>query len=491
MSSIDEQEQTTPSTNASDSADNDRAGFRFDPVFLVVFVVALVGLCLVCFFGYLIVRDFSSGSTTAENETTATTENNSSSGPLSWLFGSNEATPTAVFTTSLTTNQSVLDIAIAGSEPLTLTMDAPANLELGAQRFTVRAQTVDQEQPNWLVSDDSAPALWASGTIINYVIGLPATDENLALLENLDPGTRLAFTAQDGQTYEFVMTRRDWSVQPLPEILAQNRPGLTIMWLGQDGNGATLIVRGEYVLDEEEASRATEVVTAQLGEPAQLGNARLTVTGATHVTDQPSIPAGFAFYLVDFTMENVGQTPIDTGLWRFVLIDDFGTQYSLNTQVSTLGTNPALAGSVPAGSQVRATAGYQIPANLNSRLLRWIVSRVDGPGEIEIQIPFRSGGDDTSSQITLQQASLTPDNTGLIVQGQIFNQGDQPLTITEANVRLESEGTSYFILSTSPAFPWTVPPGQTTQFLLTFQRPNTDTSTLTVLNQSFLLSGLR
>lgn len=500
MSSLEEQndqsewnEEQDRDTAVSSSPNRTNGGLRFDPVLLVVVAVALVGLCLVCFFGYLILQN-SFGSNTTEPSTAetggTTTETDSESGWFSWLFGSSSSTPTAVVTETEGVDTAVLDIAVSGSEPITLTLKAPTNLEIGSERFTVRPQSVNRDQAAWLVNDATSPALWLRGTVVNYVIGLPSTAENRTLLETLNPGTRLAFTAQDGQPFEFVMTQREWTTQPLSELVTQNRPSLTLLWLGQDNNGATLVVRGEYVLNEEEANRA-EVVVVQLGEPAQLGTARLTVTGATHLTDQPDIPTGAAFYLVDFTMENVGQTRIDTGLWRFVLVDDVGTQYSLNAQASRQGSYEPLSNTIPPGSQVQATAGYQIPAGLNSELLRWFVNRVDGSGEIEVQIPFRSAGDESAVQISLQQASIGPDNTSFIVQGQIFNQGDQPLTVNEANVRLEGDGATYFMLSTNPAFPWTIPPGQPIPFMLTFQRPNADTATLSILNQSFLLSGLR
>ncbi len=482
------QGRDTAVSPSSSSSSRTSDGLRFDPVLLVVVAVALVGLCLVCFFGYLILQNSFGSNTTEPNTAETSTENNS--GWFGWLFGSSSPAPTAVLTEAVEGDTAVLDIAVSGSEPITLTLNAPTNLEIGPQRFTVRPQSVNRDQAAWLVSDPTSPALWIRGTVVNYVIGLPGTEENRTLLETLNPGTRLAFTAQDGQPFEFVMTQREWTTQPLSELTIQNRPSLTLLWLSQDNNGATLAVRGEYVLNEEEANRA-EVIAVQLGEPAQLGTVRLTVTGATHLTDQPAIPVDAAFYLVDFTMENVGQTQIDTGLWRFVLIDDVGTQYSLNTQASAQGTYAPLPNTIPPGSQVQATAGYQIPVNLNSELLRWFVNRVDGSGEIEVQIPFRSAGDQSAAQISLQQANISSDNTSFMVQGQIFNQGDQPLTVTEANVRLEGDGATYFMLSTSPAFPWTVPPGQSTPFMLTFQRPNADTATLSILNQSFLLSGLR
>jgi hypothetical protein len=461
----------------------------------------LLGLCLVCFFGYLIVQNNMGSSGSAEPTAQAQTgdSSNSSSGNddggwFGWLFGSGQgATPTAVLPTPSTSNtQPVLDIAISDTAPITLTLNAPISLQLDNQpTIPVQPQTIDPSQPQWLSGGEDIPALWAAGTVINYVIGLPGTPNNRTLLEQLPPGARLAFTTQGGQLFEFVMTQREWRTQPFAELLVQNRPGLTLLWLGDAGNGATLVIQGEYILPEEQTSTAGERLVVELGQPAQLGDGRITVTGATHLTDNPTIPNGFAYYLIDYTLENVGTAPLDSGLWQFNLVDDFGTRYPLNPQAASQGNYPPLPNIIQGGGTAQATAGYQIPLGLNSTMLRWLVNRVDTAGTIEVQIPFNQSGSSEAVQISLQQAGMNADTTGLIIQGQIVNQGSLPVTINATDITLEAMGISYFMLSTSPAFPWIVTPGQPIPFQLTFQRPNNETATLTILNQAFLLSGLR
>jgi hypothetical protein len=76
--------------------------------------------------------------------------------------------------------------------------------------------------------------------------------------------------------------------------------------------------------------------------------------------------------------------------------------------------------------------------------------------------------------------------------GTIMNNGEQAVVVTQDDVWLRTPaGASYLMLSTNPAFPWTVPPGQTLQFGVTFQTPiGADTAVFTVLNQSFQLTNL-
>jgi hypothetical protein len=80
----------------------------------------------------------------------------------------------------------------------------------------------------------------------------------------------------------------------------------------------------------------------------------------------------------------------------------------------------------------------------------------------------------------------------LILGGEVTNLGTQPVVITESDIRLSTgDGATFLLLSTNPPLPWTVSPGQTTQFFLTYQRPPEATARFSVLNQSFELTGLR
>lgn len=70
--------------------------------------------------------------------------------------------------------------------------------------------------------------------------------------------------------------------------------------------------------------------------------------------------------------------------------------------------------------------------------------------------------------------------------------GEQPLVISEENISLRTaDGASYLLLSTNPAFPWSIPSGQALQFRVTYQSPPADSAIFTVLNQPFQLTSLR
>jgi hypothetical protein len=81
----------------------------------------------------------------------------------------------------------------------------------------------------------------------------------------------------------------------------------------------------------------------------------------------------------------------------------------------------------------------------------------------------------------------------LILSGQVVNMGDQLAVVSEQSISLRTaDGAAYLLLSTNPAFPWSVNAGQAQNFTVTYQRPlNTDTAVFTLLNQPFQLSSLR
>jgi len=54
-----------------------------------------------------------------------------------------------------------------------------------------------------------------------------------------------------------------------------------------------------------------------------------------------------------------------------------------------------------------------------------------------------------------------------------------------------STGTIFQLLSTNPGFPWSVPPGQTLLYGVTFQRPIGSEAIFTIDGQSFQITGLR
>jgi hypothetical protein len=143
------------------------------------------------------------------------------------------------------------------------------------------------------------------------------------------------------------------------------------------------------------------------------------------------------------------------------------------------------------GQTIAATAGYQIPAALNSPMLMWQVSRRDTGSKVEVEIPFRdTAASGQPAVISLEQAEVSLDGTSVLLSGSITNLGNQPLVINSTDIALSSDGGVFLMLSTNPAFPWVLEPGQQGSYSVTFQRPPGATAIFKILNQAFQLTGL-
>lgn len=382
---------------------------------------------------------------------------------------------------------------VSESGTISVTLDLPTTLRLGGETFSVQSQAIAADGLWSPQLSGEETAVWVYGTIINYVIGLPTSNENRALLTSLNPGEEVRLTTRGGIDFTFTIDERRTVAATDRQIFAQTRPGLTLVLLGDraDGVDQRLVVQGSYVVNESANLGGGDLV--ELGETAQLDNLQLTATGATYLPNRPEVPSGFAFYLVDFEVQNVGLTAVDISNYQFTLRDEVGNQFALSPVASQLGNYPPLTGSLNANQTRQASAGYQIPRGLLSPTLNWVVSHSSSPGQIQVSIPF-SGSPQAArgATVSLQEVEISEDRTALIITGEVANLGEQPLVISEENIFLRSpDGASYLLLSTNPAFPWSIPSGQTMQFRLTYQRPPADSAVFTVLSQPFQLTGLR
>ena len=432
---------------------------------LIVIIVLLVGsAALLCIFGYLLLRP--------DEESDPT------------------PTPKAVAESEIDTDTFEY-VAISDTGALSVTMETPIFLNIGGEEFTVQPVVVPDDEP-WdpeVASDTTA--LWIYGSVINYVFGLRDTTDNADLLESLALGDEIILTTRSGASTTFTLSSRQSISQDNRDVLSQRSPAVTIILDNNDPEQLRLTVKGRYAASDTKNITQNEQVV-ELGETAQLEGLQITANGASYQTGRAEIPEGFMFYSVDYQVHNVGGVRVDTGQLNMVLIDDLGNQYAINPIASRLGNYPMLSGALDPGQTAVATAGYQIPSNLNSRFLRWQVSRLDTGSQIQVNIPFseeQAGSEQASVQI--QEVTISADGSSLVIVGQITNLGDKELLVDLSVLSLKSQGTVFLMLSVNPAFPWRVGPGQTNQFLVTFQKPLADTAVFSVLNQSFQLTGLR
>lgn len=441
------------------------------PALLLLGIVAIVALLAACIMGFILLRPMITGDGDTSGGTPA----------------AGEPTPFPQSTQSAAGQPVIVGVSDSGT--ISVTLDAPATLDILGSQWAVQPQNIGVDglwNPD--VEDDAAA--WVNGTIVNYVFGMNDSESNRSLFESLAPGEQMMITTRQGVTHTFTFDSRNTVTSSDRNVYNQQTPGITLLLLGSDDDNR-LIVRGRYEVDTTGQTASGGII--QMGETAQLGDAQFTPQASSFLTNRPEAPAGFGFFLIDFMMQNVGVSAVDTSAYRFTLSDDLGNQYALNPIASRLGNYPPLTGFINAGQSATATAGYQIPAGLISPDLTWTITAPDGT-QVQATLPFTAGGTaGQSAVISLQQATITPDLNNLIIVGQVTNVGVQPLVLSPDDVSLRTPaGADYLLLATNPPFPWTVPPNQTLQFAVTYQRPIGSSSAIfTILSQPFELSGLQ
>ena len=461
-----EPQESAPSENATGSSWRDSLS---NPAVLVAGAIALVALLAVVVLSVILIRQGQGDEADTAISGTPTPFGNDGDGGL--LGGD------------------PLIVGMSDSATISVTLDSPVTLRLAGQEFNVQTQVIGADGTWTPATDEAETAVWVYGSVVNYVLGVPDSEENRALLEGLAPGDEMVLATRGGIRYTFSFNSRTTVPVTNRDVFAQTTPGITLVMLGSEGT-ERLMVNGRYVVSEAD-SQAGNVVS--LGETAQLENVQITVNSTTYIADRAEIPPGFALFVVDYQVQNVGLTALDSGNLQLSLVDNLGNQYVLSPLATQLGNFPTLTGFLNANQVTQASAGYQIPLGLESDTLSWVVTNSSSGAQVYVTLPFTGGAAAAAgSSVSLARVDVTTDLTSLILGGQVTNLGTQPIVITESDVSLQTQdGSIYLLLSTNPPFPWTVPPGQTLQYFLTYQLPPTEAAVFRVLNQGFQLTGLR
>lgn len=374
-------------------------------------------------------------------------------------------------------------------------VNAPISLTLKGLQFAVLPYQVRPDGEWHYPAGQSGTAVWVYGTVVNFVIGIEQTEANSALLRSLAPGDEITMTTTSGWQYHFGFAGREELESPGADLFAQTQPKLTLVSLGGEA-GTRLVVYGEYLMSVGEAeSEQDEGLSVSLGEAALLGEIRVTVLGASYVYDDPELPQGWAFYLVDYQIENLSQEVLDPNRFRMQLQDGEGNTYSVNLPASQAGTFGYLLLTIPPNTVAHGTAGYLVPAPLQGPKLGWTFEQLGAPENVvKVLIDFESPQETVDARqlatISLTRAELSGDRTLLSVWGTATNEGEDELVVTGEDITLSGEGSPMALRSADPAPPWTVEPGGTLSFRVVFQRPGSRTATFALLDQSFEITGL-
>jgi hypothetical protein len=202
------------------------------------------------------------------------------------------------------------------------------------------------------------------------------------------------------------------------------------------------------------------------------------------------------YYLVEFSIENVGDAPISVDQISMRLRDGTGNTYLLSPSASDAGEHGPLSGDVEPGASTRATAGYLVPELLPSGSLIWIFSPHAGSGEeASVRIPYDGGmtGESPPAQAdaTVTDAFLSKDGDTLVVEAEVRNTGATTLTVESTDINLSSTAGIGELTTTAPPLPWSIPPGRTQVIELQYQEPGAPTALLELLGYSFEIGGLQ
>jgi hypothetical protein len=370
----------------------------------------------------------------------------------------------------------------------------PKVLHIRGRSILISPVTLTNGQ--WKSSAQAGQAEWVYGTLINYLIGLPALEANSDMLKALGATDEISIDLANGQSLNFKFVGRQLVTANTAEVFAQTKPGLTIILLGENTD-QRLVITASYIADSE-IGKPSPGGYAQINTPIDIGGARVTVLSARLVYNAPGIQVGSAFYLVDFSVENIGTTPLEVSGFQIQLQDYAQQKYNLSTAASALGPNPAPKGTLQPGSLNTFMSGFEVPTNVTGPVLVWIFSpQANFKAQANVAVPLigPTPTPDPKTKVAVQitQAYYTPDQTELVLVGGIGNTGGAPIAISVADVSLKTQNGEFAKLEgADPGLPWNLAPGQNQTFTLRFTRiPPSPSAVLKILLATFELNGLQ
>ncbi len=362
---------------------------------------------------------------------------------------------------------------------------------LTAKGITFSLEPIAPEVETWSYpAERSDVALWLCGTVVNYVVGLEPTAENEALLTSLVTGDPIELQFANGTGLRFSFGERRTAPAGDESVMAQRSPQLTLVLAADE---TWEVATAAYLAEEGPIDPAVPEGAGQVGQAVVVGDVRVTVTQAyTHRADD--LPPGATYYLVEFSVENMGDADLATHPFSMRLLDDLGNTYLVSRSASEAGRNGPLSGEIAPGASAQATAGYLVPQRLPGSSLRWVFTPRPGLETAGIVIPHKGEeGPDAEAQaeVIIDDAFLSDDGGTLIILGQVRNQGAHPLTVESTAIVLTSDDGTGELISTTPRLPWLVEAGQTQLIELQYRRPDTSVAILELLAHSFEIGGLR
>lgn len=379
---------------------------------------------------------------------------------------------------------------IISSGDVEVAVPLPVSLTVGNQSFPV-TPIVPAEQGWRYPADQSGKAVWACGTVVNYVLALEPTPENRTLVDNLRPGDKINLKLSNNVGLSFRFADRQETPAGEQSVLDQRRPRLTLIIEQESGNWQ--VATADYATEEEEV-QAPGGELAQVGQPVAVGDARVTVLKGHANPGGADVGEGSMYYLVEFSVENTGEAPLVADAFATQLKDSLGNVYLVSPAASAAGENGPLSGDIAPGTTAQGTAGYLVPDPLSGPLTWTFKPHPTRDPQVTVQLPYETDEGSVAQvgalDVTLTDAFLDEAGEVLIIEGEARNVGEAPVTVKVEDINLTSSAGVSALVSAAPPLPWTIQPGQTQVIELQYERPNASTALLELRGFSFEVGGL-
>nr|HID14049.1 DUF4352 domain-containing protein [Anaerolineae bacterium] len=378
---------------------------------------------------------------------------------------------------------------IISSGDVQMAVPLPISITVGSESFPVVA--VVPEEEGWTYpAEYSGSAAWVCGTVVNYVVGLEPLPANEALLADLRPGDEIKLHLSNGVVLSFRFVERREVAANEASVFEQFRPRLTLVLEREEGTWQ--VAMADYVAETEPVQPPSGTL-AQPGQVVRVGDAQVTVIRGHAERSGPDLLPGTMYYLVEFSLENVGTVPLDASVFNMQLQDGAGNGYLLSPAASAAGEHGLLGGEIAPGATVSGTAGYLVPDTLAGPTLIWTFSPWPGSElRASVRIPYEAETVSAArAEVTISDAFLSDDSDVLIIEGEVRNTGTAPLTVELSDISLTSSAGISDLRMAAPPLPWAIGPGQTQVIELQYARPEASTALLALLGYSFEIQGLQ
>jgi hypothetical protein len=382
---------------------------------------------------------------------------------------------------------------IVGSGDVEVAVSLPVSLTVKEESFPVIPVSLEDE--GWTYPEGyPGMAAWVCGTVVNYVVGLEPKPENESLLVDLRPGDEFKMHLSSGVVLFFRFTERREATAGDGSVFAQSRPQLTLIL--EKENGTWQVATADYV-SETEPVQPPAGSLALPGQPVRVGDTQVTVAKGHVVPGGADLPSGTMYYLVEFSIENVGTASLDVAVFSAQLQDDLGNSYLLSPEASAAGEYGPLSGEIEPGTIVQGTAGYLVPETLVGPALIWTFTPQPGSeSRVSVSIPYEPDTEPSSpaqAEVKVDEDGTFLSSSGdlLIITGEVRNTGGEPLTVELGDISLTSSAGISALQVAAPPLPWTIQPGQAQMVELQYDKPDAATALLTLLGYSFEIRGLR